>query len=69
MVIATTSNSFSLEDAIRTAFLELAMWIEKNFGLSRFEALMLCGQVGKIRIGNLWTAAAKIEKKYLDALK
>ncbi len=69
MVIATTSNGFSLEDAIRTAFLELAMWIEKNFGLSRFEALMLCGQVGKIRIGNLWTAAAKIEKKYLYALK
>jgi len=69
MFVATTSGGISLEDAIRTAFLELALWIEKKFGLNRFDALMLCGQVGKIRIGNLWTAAAKIEKKYLDALK
>ena len=30
---------------------------------------MLCSQIGKIRIKNLWTVAAKIEKKYLEALK
>jgi len=69
MFVATTSSGVSLEDAIRTAFLELAIWIEKKFGLNRFDALMLCGQIGKIRIGNLWTVATKIEKKYLDALK
>jgi len=67
MFVATTSNGISLEDAIRTAFLELAIWIESKFGLNRFDALMLCSQIGKIRIGNLWTAAAKIEKKYLDS--
>ena len=65
MSVATTTAGTSLEDAIRTAFLELIMWVEKKHGLNRFDGLMLCSQVGKIRIGNLWTVAAKIEKKYL----
>jgi len=69
MFVSTTSAGIGLEGAIKTAFLELALWIEKKFGLNRFDALMLCGQVGKVRIGNLWTVAAKIEKRYLDALK
>ncbi|HIE18479.1 TPA: hypothetical protein EYP75_02000 [Candidatus Bathyarchaeota archaeon] len=69
MFVSTTRNGVSLENAIRTAFLELALWIEEKFGLNRFDALMLCSQIGKIRIGNLWTVAAKIEKKYLEALK
>ena len=68
MSVATTSASRTLEDAIRTAFLELAIWIEENHKLSRFDALMLCSQVGKIRIGNLWTVAARIERRYLDAI-
>jgi len=65
MSVATTTAGTSLEDAIRTAFLNLIMWMEKKHGLNRFDGLMLCSQVGKIRIGNLWTVAAKIEKKYL----
>jgi len=65
MFVATTSAGRSLEDAIRTAFLELVMWMEKRCGLDRFDGLMLCSQVGRIRIGNLWTVGAKIEKKYL----
>jgi len=69
MFMSTTRNGVSLENAIRTAFLELALWIEKKFNLNRFDALMLCSQIGKIRIRNLWTVAAKIEKKYLEALK
>ena len=68
MFVATTSGGLSLEDAVRTAFMELATWMEKNFSLDRIEALMLCGLVGRVRIGNLWTAAAKIEKRYLEAL-
>jgi len=69
MSVATTSAGRTLEDAVRTAFLELAIWTEEKYGLSRFDGLMLCCQVGRIRIGNLWTVAAKIEKKYLDAIK
>jgi len=67
MSVATTSAGRTLEDAVRTAFLELTIWIEEKYGLNRFDGLMLCSQVGRIRIGNLWTVAAKIEKKYLNA--
>ncbi|MFC1931096.1 acetamidase/formamidase family protein [Chloroflexota bacterium] len=67
--VATTSAGRTLEDTIKTAYLELALWMEEKYGLDRFEGLMLCCQVGKIRIGNLWSVAAKIEKKYLDAIK
>ena len=69
MFVATTSGGRSLEDAIRIAFLELITWMEEKYGLNRFDGLMLCSQVGKVRVGNLWTAAAKIEKKYLNAIK
>lgn len=67
--VATTSAGRTLEDTIRTAFLELVLWMEEKYGLDRFEGLMLCSQVGMIRIGNLWSVAAGIEKKYLDAFK
>ena len=67
--MATTSGGRSLEDAIRTAFLELVTWMKGKYGFDRFDGLMLCSQVGKIGIGNLWTAAAKIEKTYLHAIK
>jgi acetamidase/formamidase len=68
MFVATTSAGRSLEDAIRTAFIELTIWMEEEYGLNRYEGLMLCSQVGKLRVGNLWTVAAKIDKKYLKAL-
>jgi amidase len=69
MSVATTSAGRTLEDAIRTAFLELVIWIEEKHKLNRFDGLMLCSQVGKIRIGNLWTVAAGIDKRYLDAIR
>jgi amidase len=67
--VVTTSAGRTLEDTIKTAYLELSLWMEEKCGLNRFEGLILCGQVGKIRIGNLWSVAAKIEKKYLNAFK
>jgi len=69
MSVATTSAGRNLEDAIRIAFLELIIWMEKRYGLNRFDGLMLCSQVGRVRVGNLWTVAASIEKKYLKALQ
>lgn len=65
MFVATTSGVGTLEDAIRTAYFELIIWMEEEYGLNRFDGLMLCSQVGRIRVGNLWTVAAKIGKKYL----
>jgi len=66
MSVATTSAARGLEDAIRTSFMDLSMWMERKYDINRFDALVLLSQVGKIRIGNLWTAVAKIEKKYLE---
>jgi len=65
MCVATTGQGRSFEDAVRIAFLELALLMERRFGIDRFDGLMLCSQVGKIRVGNLWAVAAKIEKRYL----
>jgi acetamidase/formamidase len=67
--VATASAGRTLEDTIRIAYLELTLWMEEEYGLNRFEGLLLCCQVGKIRVGNLWSIAAKIEKKYIDAVK
>ncbi len=66
IAIATSGAGRSLEDAIKIAFLELILWMEERYGIDRFDGLMLCSQIGKVRIGNLWTAAAKIQKKYLN---
>ena len=66
MSVATTSAGKGLEDAIRTSFMDLSMLMEQKYDINRFDALVLLSQVGKIRIGNLWTAVAKIEKKYLE---
>lgn len=66
MCITTTSAGRSFEDAVRIAFMNLAVWIEKRYGINRLDALMLCSLIGKIKVGNLWTVAAKIEKKYLN---
>lgn len=67
--VATASAGRTLEDTIRIAYLELALWLEERHGLDRFEGLLLCCQVGKIRVGNLWSIAAKIEKEYLNSIK
>jgi acetamidase/formamidase len=69
MCVATTSKIGALENAVRTAFLELITWMEAEYGINRFDGLMLCSQIGRIRIGNLWTVAAAIEKKYLTAAR
>jgi acetamidase/formamidase len=66
MYVATTSAGRSFEDAVRIAFMNLASWIEREYGVNRLDALMLCSLIGRIRVGNLWAVAAKIEKKYLE---
>jgi acetamidase/formamidase len=65
MCVATTSKIGALENAVRTSFLELITWMETDYGVNRFDGLMLCSQIARIRIGNLWTVAAAIEKQYL----
>jgi len=66
MYVATTGAGRSFEDAVRIAFLELAVYMEKEYGIDRISGLMLCSLVGKISVGNLWAVAAKIKRKYLE---
>jgi len=65
MCLVSTSPGRDLRDAIKTAFTELIRWMEEDYGIDRWEALMLLGQVGRIRVGNLWSVAAKVNVKYL----
>ncbi len=66
IAIVTASGGRDLRAAIAEAYLQLALWIEEKYGLDRRDALLLLGQVGKIRIGNLWTAAAKLCKSIIE---
>jgi amidase len=65
MAVASSGIGRSLQDAIRVAFLWLVFWMEEDFGFDRSDAFQLCAQVGRLRLGNLWTVAAKFPKAYL----
>lgn len=65
MAVATSGSGRPLEEAVRIAFMELILWLEREYGFDRWDAYQLCTQVAKVRLGNLWTVAAKFPKKYL----
>ena len=66
MAVACSGVGRSLQDAVRLAYIQLVFWMEEDFGLDRSDAFQLCAQVGRLRLGNLWSAAAKFPKEYLD---
>jgi len=66
MAVAVSGTGRTLEEAIRIAFMELILWLEEDYGIDRWDAYQLCTQVGKVRLGNLWTVAAAFPKKYLS---
>ncbi|MBS7645784.1 acetamidase/formamidase family protein, partial [Candidatus Bathyarchaeota archaeon] len=63
-IVATGTNR-TLEDAVKTAFIELVFWLEKEYGFNRWDAYQLCTQVSKVRLGNLWTVSVEFPKRYL----
>ncbi|MFQ6075375.1 MAG: acetamidase/formamidase family protein [Candidatus Bathyarchaeia archaeon] len=65
MAVSSSGSGRTLEDAIRIAFIELIRWLEGEHGFDRWDAYQLCTQVARVRLGNLWTVAAKFPKKYL----
>ncbi len=65
MAVASSGTGRTLEDAIRIAFIELIRWLEDDYGFDRMEAYQLCTQTARVRLGNVWTVAAKFPKKYL----
>ena len=66
--ICTASAGRTLREAIVEAYLQLSLWIEERYHLNKHDAFTLCGQTGRIVIGNLWTAAAKIKKNLFSPL-
>jgi len=66
MVITSSGIGRSLEDATRIGFIELILWMEEEYGFTRWDAYSLCTQVAKTQLGNFWTMAVKMPKKYLS---
>lgn len=61
-----------MEDAARIAYAELVLWMEEEFGFTRWEAYQLLGQVGGLYVANmvnpLYSLVASIDKRYLKRL-
>lgn len=68
-LIMVIGNARPLEDATRIAFRELVLWMEAEYGFERWDAYMLLGQCGIVRLGNLvdpkYSVGAAIRKIYL----
>jgi len=62
---STTGAGRTLEDATRSAFFEMILWLEEEYGMDRWEAYQLCTQVARVRMGNIWSISTKFPKKYL----
>lgn len=62
-----TSGRFGtdLRDAVRIAFMELILWLEREYGFNRWNAYQLCTQVARVRLGNITCVAVKFPKRYL----
>lgn len=62
-----------LDDSLRIAFTQLVQWIHEGYGLSEMDAYELLSKVAEIHLDQMvdpnYTVVAKINKKYLPALK
>lgn len=67
--IMTVCSAKPLEDAARTAYSELILWLEKEYGFSRLDACILVTQLSKASIcqivNPLYTVAARFPIEYL----
>jgi len=68
--IMVVGSAKPMEDAARIAYAELVLWMEEEFGFTRWEAYQLLGQVGGLYVANmvnpLYSLVASIEKRYLE---
>ncbi len=67
--IMAIGSTRPLEDAYRVALKELVLWLERDYGLERMDALQLISQAGENRISQMvdpnYTVVAKIAKRFL----
>ena len=57
-----------MERSVARAYADLILWMEEEFGVSRWDAYSLCTQVGEISVGYYFigTVAAKIRLEYVE---
>lgn len=71
--IMVVGSARPMEDAARIAYAELVLWMEEDFGFSRWEAYELLTQVGGLYVGNMvdtnYSIVASITKNYLNRSK
>jgi len=67
--IAATETGRSLVEALRIAFTSLALWLETDYDINRWDAFELLTLVSKVSLGNLWTVAVGIPKQFLPNSK
>jgi amidase len=67
--IITTAQAKPAEDAFRLALVEMILWLEEEYGMSRGEAYLLLGQVLEARctqfVNPTYTYVCKVQHKYL----
>lgn len=68
--IMVVCSARPMEDAARISYTELILWMEQDFGFSRWEAYELLTQVGGLYVGNMvdtvYSLVASIAKRYLQ---
>ncbi len=71
-LIMAIGSGRPLEDATRIAYRELVLWMEREYGFERWDAYMILGQCGIVRLGNFvdpkYSVGAAIRKIYLGEL-
>lgn len=67
--IITTAQGRPAEDAFRLALVEMILWLEEEYGMSRGEAYLLLGQVMEARctqfVNPTYTYVCKVDRRYL----
>jgi len=67
MMAIATGNP--MERSIARAYADLILWMEEDYGISRWDGYNLCTQVGTLSIGYFFigTVAAQIRTEYVEA--
>lgn len=63
--IASMQAGRGMQDAVRLASTELILWLERDYSLDRWLTFQLLTFECQVRLGNFWTVAVGIPKKYL----
>jgi acetamidase/formamidase len=68
--IMVIGSARPMEDAARIAYVELTLWMEGEFGFTRWEAYELLTQVGGLYVGNMvdtnYSLVASVRRQYLN---